>query len=247
MKKVVKYSLAPILLVLAIAGLSAKSPLLSAQSVSGSFNPQTQFPVGSSVKIASVYGVAMVPLHPPTNGPIPPFRNQTTEHHHETNSTKPTFRNQTTLHNPRYMNQTYPHPQTNSTWPAWNQTGQRRLAWNQTGQQYSTAYSTAITITAQVTNKTADGGVQWTIQNGSIMVNGVTYTITGGKGGINNIDRLIIGGTAKDSSGHTFMWQLQGLATIYKGAVIIELNGGSSIEVNNVSTWTNLTYIATIS
>jgi hypothetical protein len=43
------------------------------------------------------------------------------------------------------------------------------------------------------------------------------------------------------------MWQLQGLATIYKGAVIVELNGSSSIEVNNVFIKTNLTYIATIS
>ncbi len=114
MKKIVKYSLAAILLMLTIAGLSAAIPILSAttplasaQSVTGSFNPQTQFPVGSSIKITSVYGIAMVPLHPEPNGPMPPFRNQTIQH------------------NPPSRNQTNPlHHQTNGTRPAWNRTGQ---------------------------------------------------------------------------------------------------------------------------
>ena len=46
-----------ILLLLALAGLLATTPLASAQSTSGSFNPQTQFPIGSTVSITSVYGL----------------------------------------------------------------------------------------------------------------------------------------------------------------------------------------------
>ena len=219
----------------AIPILSATTPLASAQSVTGSFNPQTQFPVGSSIKITSVYGIAMVPLHPEPNGPMPPFRNQTIQH------------------NPPSRNQTNPlHHQTNGTRPAWNRTGQHVPPWNQTGQQYSTVYSASITINAQVTNDTRNG-VQWTIQGGSIIVNGTTFTITGGKGRMSNNDLLMMYGNATDSSGHTIRWDLEGLAAIYKGTVIIELNGRSFSEMNNPAftrdkgfTDVSLSYIATI-
>ena len=46
-----------ILLVLALAGLLATTSLASAQSAGGSFNPQTQFPIGSTVTITSVSGI----------------------------------------------------------------------------------------------------------------------------------------------------------------------------------------------
>jgi hypothetical protein len=46
-----------IILLLALAGLLAATPLTSAQSTSGSFNPQTQFPIGSTVTVTSVSGL----------------------------------------------------------------------------------------------------------------------------------------------------------------------------------------------
>ncbi|HKM49860.1 MAG TPA: hypothetical protein VJZ75_01635 [Candidatus Bathyarchaeia archaeon] len=46
-----------ILLLLALAGLLATTPLAMAQSTNGSFNPQTQFPVGSTVTVNSVSGL----------------------------------------------------------------------------------------------------------------------------------------------------------------------------------------------
>ena len=45
------------ILLFALAGLLAASPLALAQSTNGSFNLQTQFPIGSTVTINSVYGL----------------------------------------------------------------------------------------------------------------------------------------------------------------------------------------------
>jgi hypothetical protein len=119
--------------------------------------------------------------------------------------------------------------------------------WNRTAQPSVTTYSTSITIGAQVAHDTANGGIQWTVQSGSIVVNGNTFTITGGKGQMSSLGRLVIGGTATDSNGNTLRWQLQGLAAMYNGTVITDLNGGSFTAANNALAHANLTYLATIS
>jgi len=247
MKQLVKYSLVAIVLIVTIAGLS-ETTILTSASVSGSFNPQTQFPVGSSIKITSVYGVAMVPLHLGPSG------------------LNPSFNNQTTQHNLPSRNQTGPHGSANSTGPRpiWNQTGQHKRPsnqtgpqlppWNQEGPRDSTVYSTSITMNAKVTNNSGNGDIEWTIQSGSIVVNGTTYKITIGNGRMNNIDRLMMFGNATDSSEHTIRWHLDGLAAMYNGTVIVELNGHSFNETNDPAPTSdkglagvNLTYIATIS
>ena len=109
-----------------------------------------------------------------------------------------------------------------------------------------TTYSASITISAQVVNDTANGGVQWTIQRGSIVVNGNTFTITGGKGQMSSLGQLVISVTATDSNGNTLRWQLQGLAAMNNGTIIADLNGGSFTTTNNALAHANLTYLATI-
>jgi len=232
MQKTMKYSLiAGILLTLTVAGVWVTTSNASAQAVSGSFNPQTQFPVGSTVTISSVYGIATVPSHPfnasSMHGPGNRNWNQTNQNHNW-NQTIRNHKNlnQTTInHN---WNQTFMHP------------------WNGTAQPKVTTYSTSVTISAQVANDTANGGIQWTVQSGSIVVNGNTFTITGGKGEMSSLGRLVIGGTATDSNGNTLRWQLQGLAAMYNGTVIADLNGGSFTAANNALAHANLTYLATI-
>jgi hypothetical protein len=243
MQKTVKYSLvAVILLTLTVAGLwVTTSNNASGQAASGSFNPQTQFPVGSTVSITSVYGIATVPLHPFNASNTPSLGNRNwnqTYKNHSWNQTSG-FRNlNQTLRNHRHLNQTINHN--------WNQTF---INPNRNGafMPPDTTYSTSITIGAQVVNDTANGGIQWTIQSGSIIVNGNTFTITGGEGRISSLGRLVIGGTATDSSGNTLRWQLQGLAAMYNGAVIADLSGGSFTTANNALEHANLTYLATIS
>src|SRR5208282_5926227 len=72
MQKMMKSTTAGILLLLALAGLIATTRLASAQSTSGSFNPQTQFPIGSTITINSVYGLGggMPFFNPGMNGGI---------------------------------------------------------------------------------------------------------------------------------------------------------------------------------
>ena len=249
MKSIVKYSLGVILIVLGIAGFLATTSLVPANSVTGSFDPQTQFPVGSSIKITSIYGIATAPLRLEPNGP---------------NGPNPADNNQTTPQNlPPPMNQTRPHGPTNSTMPAWNQTGQHRPPfnqtgqqmppWNKTGEQFPAEYSTSITINAKVSNSTADGDIEWTIQSGSIVLDGTTYTITSGNGRMTKINQLMIFGDAKDSSERTIRWTLQGLTVIYNGTVIAELNGHTFNETNDFASTSDkgladvgLTYIATM-
>jgi hypothetical protein len=225
-----KYGLvASVILTLSIAGIWLMSNNASAQSVSASFNPQTQFPVGSSLAIASIYGVASVPLHPFNTTGMPSLfnrnGNQTSRNH---------FWNQTAG-----KHRGIPPP-------PWNQTFANNHGWNGTMQPYSAEYSTSVTIQGQVANDTANGGIQWTVQGGSIVLNGQSFTITGGKGAISNIDRVTVLGTAADSNGHTFRWQFQGLAATYNGTVIVELNGGG-FGLNTTFPRATLTYIATIS
>jgi len=246
MKSIVKYSLGAILLMLGIAGFLATTSLTPAKSVTGSFDPQTQFPVGSSIKITSIYGVGTASMRFGPDGPNPADNNRTTPRN---------------LPPPR--NQTGPHGPTNSTMPAWNQTGQHKPPFNQTDQQMPpwnktserspAVYSTSITINAKVSNSTADGDIEWTIQSGSIVFNGTTYTITSGNGRMSNINQLVMFGDAKDSGGRTIRWNLQGLAAIYNGTVIVELNGHSFNETNDFASTSDkeladvgLTYIATM-
>ncbi len=57
MQKITKSTTTATILLLALAGVLASSSLASAQSANGSFNPQTQFPIGSTVTVTSVYGL----------------------------------------------------------------------------------------------------------------------------------------------------------------------------------------------
>jgi hypothetical protein len=100
MKKVSMACLAVIVVALTVAGLVARTPLVPAQSVSGSFNPQTQFPVGSSVVITSIYGIATVPPAIQTTSPIPTQGNHTFWHYNQTHGQRPSNGN------PRNWNQT---------------------------------------------------------------------------------------------------------------------------------------------
>jgi hypothetical protein len=243
MQKTVKYSLvAVILLTLTVAGLwVTTSNNASAQAASGSFNPQTQFPVGSTVSITSVYGIATVPSHPFNASGMPGLGNRNWNQTYKNHSWNQTggFRSlNQTLRNQRHLNQTINH--------SWNET-LINLNRNGTFMPPVTTYSASITISAQVANDTANGGIQWTVQSGSIVVNGNTFTITGGRGQMSSLGRLVIGGTATDSNGNTLRWQLQGLAAMYNGAVIANLNGSSFTAANNAFEHANLTYLATIS
>jgi len=125
--------------------------------------------------------------------------------------------------------------------------------WNKTGEQFPAEYSTSITINAKVSNSTADGGIEWTIQIGSIVFNGTAYTITSGNGRMTKINQLMMFGDATDSSGTKIRWNLQGLTAIYNGTVIVELNGHSFNETNDFASTSDkrladvgLTYIATM-
>jgi hypothetical protein len=57
MQKMSKSTTTGIILLLALAGLLATTPLTSALSANGSFNPQTQFSIGSTVTVTSVSGL----------------------------------------------------------------------------------------------------------------------------------------------------------------------------------------------
>jgi len=120
-------------------------------------------------------------------------------------------------------------------------------SWNDTAPPYSAQYTAIVTIDGTVDNETASGGIVWTVQGGSMLFNGSTFTITGGRGQVSNMDRLTIVGTATDSDGHTFRWQFQGLAAMYNGTVIAEINGRSFAVVNGTIEGASLTCIATIS
>jgi hypothetical protein len=116
---------------------------------------------------------------------------------------------------------------------SWAQNNQSRTRnWNQTGPP---SFNASLTLTAQVTNDTLNGGILWTIESGSIIENGTTLTITSGMGGIGKLDRIVMGGNVTDSNGHNYRWALEGLATIYNGTVIASLNGGSSYNPNSVT------------
>jgi hypothetical protein len=133
--------------------------------------------------------------------------------------------------------------------------------WNLTYLRNIPTANSSITINAQVTNDTQDGGILWIVQSGSIAYNGTTLTVTSGNGGIGRLNRVLMVGNATDSTGNTLRWSLEGLATLYNGTVIISLTG-SAAPLNQNQTpaaptqpnqdlalrrGVSLTYIATIS
>jgi hypothetical protein len=89
MKKASMACLAVIVVAVTAAGLVATTPLAPAQSVSGSFDPQTQFTVGSSLVITSIYGIATVPPAVQTTTPIPTQGNHTFWHFNQTQGQRP--------------------------------------------------------------------------------------------------------------------------------------------------------------
>jgi len=209
-----KSTTAGILLLLALGGLLATAPLASAQSTNGPYNPQTQFPVGSTVTITSVYGLG---------GGGMPFFGQGMMGSMKGNWTKGQNQGNWTNHTWGQNGN-----QSSHTWGQnGNQPGAR--SWNQTRPP---SFNASLTLKAQVTNDTANGGILWTIQSGSIVENGTTLTITSGKGGIGKLDRILMGGNVTDSNGHTYGWFLEGLTTMYNGTVIASLNGFSGYNPN---------------
>ena len=215
-----------IILLLALAGLLATAPLASAQSTNGSFNPQTQFAIGSTVTITSVSGLGgggMPFFNPAIMGGM---------RGNWTNGNHPWGQNGN---------------QSSHTWGQnWNQTGPRPLSFN--ASLMPPSFNASLMLTVQVTNDTANGGILWTIQSGSIVVNGTTLTITSGKGGIGKLDRILMGGNVTDSNGHTYRWGLEGLTAMYNGTVIASLNGGSSYNPNPITqtTTTQQTFMTDI-
>jgi hypothetical protein len=184
----------------AVAGATARTAQASTKSLLASFDPQTRFPVGSSLTIRSVYGIATAnPMHsnqPPDNRTL------------GSQTTQATFRPQ-------------------------NQTGDRPpFPRNETTQQSSQAYSTSLTISAQITGNENDS-IQWTIQGGTIVINGTTYNISTGKGEMSKFDCLITNGTATGANGQTYVWHMEGLATLYGDTVIGELTGTVTASTNN--------------
>jgi hypothetical protein len=222
MQKTTKYTTTGIMLLLALGGLLAAAPLASAQSTNGSFNPQTQFPVGSTITITSFYGLG--------GGGMPFFgpgmRGNWTNGGNQTHTWS--------QNNWSNGNQTHTWGQNGNQSHSWGQSNWNKMRnWNQT---WSPSFNASLTVTAQVTNDTANGGILWAIQRGSIIENGTTLTITAGRGGIGRLDRILMGGNATDPKGNTYHWALGGLAALYKGGVIASLNGISNYNPNQTIT-----------
>ena len=222
-----KYALPTVLLIMLVVIGTLGTVPASAQSSSGQFNPQTQFPVNTKLQITSVYGLETTPLFSNLNGAGSNFGNRNNGQNGNHTQT------------PRNVNQ------------QWNLTYLRNIP---------TANS-SITIDAQVTNDTQDGGILWIVQAGSIAYNGTTLRVADGKGGIGKLNRILMIGNATDSNGNTLRWTLEGLATLYGGTTIVSLTG-SVAPLNQNTTQAapmqpnqdltlprgvSLTYIATIS
>jgi hypothetical protein len=188
-----KHGLALVVVVIAFVGITLSTSVVSAQSTSGSFNPQTQFPTGSKITIRSVYGIA-------TPRPQGGFQGGSGYTHN----------------------------------------------WNQS-QQNSPSYNASITIDLQVTSETSNGGLQFTVQGGVMVVNGSIIAISSGSGQISSSDRIFMQGTATSTDSQSINWHMNGLAALLNGAVIAELGGNTSIIVNGAPANVIVTYIATIS
>jgi hypothetical protein len=185
-----EFFLPGIFLVIVLLGVASSTVIVSAQSATGSFNPQTQFHVGSMI-FRSVYGVATVRV-----------------------------RNQTGASQP----------------PRWNQ-----------AQQNLPTYNASITIDVQITGDTGNGGMQFTVQGGVMVISTSTIAITGGNGEVSGIDRIFMEGTATSADGQSFNWHMDGLAALFNGALISELTGNASVNLGGVPTNVIVTCLTTVS
>lgn len=227
-----KYVLASVILIIVASVGTSALVAASTQDGSGQFNPQTQFTIGATLQITSISGLETAP--PPFTGFGGAGWNNG---------------NHAWGGNGQYGNHTQ---------PSWS--GQGNQEWNLTYLQNAPTTNSSITINAEVTNDTQDGGILWTVQGGSIDYNETTLTVTSGVGEIGKLDRVVMVGNATDSNGNTLRWSLEGLATLYSGTVIVSLTG-TIAQTNQSSTWTwpgrpnqgltlrglSLTYVATIS
>jgi len=129
-----------------------------------------------------------------------------------------------------------------------NQTGSNQPPphWNGSLQSLPT-YNASLTIDAQINGDADNGGVQFTVQGGVMVVGGSTIAITAGQGEVNGIDRVTMEGTAVGADGQSLNWRMDGLAALFNGALISELTGNASIILNGTRTNLVVTYIATIS
>jgi len=182
------HPLTAVIALVVVMAIFIPSSVVSAQSATGAFNPQTQFQVGSKIGIRSVYGVAS------------------------------------------------PRPQGGY--------GQSH-SWNQSQQNLPT-YNASITLDIQITNAISGGGIQFTVQDGVVVVDTSTIAITGGMGQISGIDRITMEGTATSTSSQSINWHMNGLTALVNGTVVAELTGGIPIDENGATTNLVVTYIATI-
>jgi hypothetical protein len=113
------------------------------------------------------------------------------------------------------------------------------------GEQSLRTYSASITVKVQVASDSQNGGLQLTVQGGAIVINGVTFTITEGKGDLSKIDLLTLEGTATGTN--SFKWHIEGLAALYNGSVISNLNANATnIDIDNSAADVSITCIATM-
>jgi len=128
-----------------------------------------------------------------------------------------------------------------------NQTGtSQQHHWNQTQQNLPT-YNASMTVDAQLTGDAGNGGVEFTIQGGVMVIDTSTIVIVGGMGEVSSIDRILMEGTAASADGQSFNWHMDGLAAVVNGALISELTGNVSVTLNGAPANLIITYIATIS
>jgi hypothetical protein len=118
--------------------------------------------------------------------------------------------------------------------------------WNQSQQNLPT-YNASITIDLQITGENSNGGIQFTVQGGVMVIDTSTIAITGGKGEMSSIDRVMMEGTATSTSSQSLNWRMNGLAALLNGALISELTGNTSTIINGIPTNVIVTCIATIS
>ena len=127
-----------------------------------------------------------------------------------------------------------------------NNSGQPTYHWNGTMQNLPT-YNASITVDAQITGDTDNGGVQFVVQGGVMMVDNSTIAITAGQGEVSAVDRILIQGTAASETVQSINWHMEGLAALYDGAVIAEMSGNVPVTINGVQTSLIITYLTTIS
>jgi len=182
-----------LIMVVTLSGFTVSVTAVSAQSASGSFNPQNQFPVGSKIAIRSVYAIA-------TTRPQGSFQDGSGHSHN----------------------------------------------WTQ-NQQNSPTYDASMTVDLRVTGESSNGGVQFTVLGGVMIVDGSTIGISEGSGQVSNVDRIFMQGTATSADSQSINWHMNGLAALLNGAVVAEVSGNTLISVNGAPENVILTCLATLS